>query len=375
METKPFQCDAITLREVNLPMRQPFVTANGTESSRRLILVEVRVGETVGWGESPPLSAPFYTEETPETAWYILREFLIPTALERVWSHPSELAAAIRPIRRHFMAKAGLEGAFWDVYAKQRGVPLAHMLGGTRERVVAGVALGIERDIQQLLAKAAALIERGYRRLKIKIQPGWDFEPLQAVRRRYPDLPLFADANSAYTLADIEDLKRLDGLELAMIEQPLAHDDIVDHAVLQRQLKTPICLDESIHSAEDARKALELGSCRVINIKAPRVGGLTEALRIHALCQERNVPVWCGGMIDSGIGKAHNLALASLPGFSLPGDLPESARHWHEDLVFPDIQLDAEGCIPVPQGPGIGVAVNRKALDRYTVRLETFERR
>lgn len=366
------QAERIVMREVNLPLRRPFVTANGSEVSRRLIIIEIHNNGVVGYGESPPLSAPFYTEETPETVWYILREFLIPIARRKVWSHPSELADALRPIRRHSMAKAGLEAAYWDLYARQIGKPLASIVGGTRKRVAAGVAIGIETDMTKLLAEVASFLAQGYQRIKVKIRPGWDFEPMAGIRQEYPDLPLFADANSAYTLADIDHLQRLDSLDLAMIEQPLAHDDIVDHATLQRHLKTPICLDESILSAEDARKALELGSCRIINIKAPRVGGLTEALRIHALCEEWGVPVWCGGMIDSGIGKAHNLALASLPGFTLPGDLPESARHWEEDLITPAIELDDAGYIAVPQATGIGIDVDQRAVERHTVRVETF---
>src|SRR5690625_2765808 len=334
----PLQCTRIVLREIKLPLRRPFVASHGAEINRRLIIIEAHGDHHVGYGESPPLAAPFYTEETPETAWHILQRFLIPVALGQAWTHPTELADAFRPIRRHYMAKAGLEGAYWDLYARQQGKSLANILGGVRHRVAAGVAIGIETDLARLLDEVASFVAQGYQRVKVKIRPGWDMMPLAAIREQFPDITLFADANSAYTLADAAQLQQLDTLDLAMIEQPLAHDDIMDHAILQPQLKTPICLDESILSATDARQALDLGSCRIINIKAPRVGGISEALRIHALCEERNVPVWCGAMIDSGIGKAHNLALASLSGFTLPGDLPESGRHWKEDLVTPPIQ-------------------------------------
>lgn len=387
---EPITVERIVLREIRLPLKHPFRASWGSETERRLLIVEAHAAGEVGYGEVSALSAPFYTEETPDTAWYVLERFLIPLALGRAWHHPEDLAECMRPVRRHFFAKAGLEGALWDLYSRLRGITLADALRRTLpatdgtsslppspppRRIAAGAVIGLVDDLDALARQARALAGAGYRRLKVKIQPGWDLVPLRHLRETLGDFPLMADANGAYTLDDLPRLKALDDLNLMMIEQPLAADDIVDHARLQQELATPICLDESLCSLEDARKALDLGSCRVVCLKPGRVGGLSEARRIHDLCRSRRIPVWCGGMIESGIGKAHGLALASLPGFTLPGDFSPSDHYWVEDVVEPAITLDSQGYVPLPDKPGIGFKVRTDALQRATVRVQTFESR
>jgi len=364
--------EAIRLRRLKMPLKAPFVTSFGCQTVRDAILVEAEAGGITGWGEAPALAAPLYNEETVETAWHLLKDFLVPALLGQSLTHPSRLAERLRPFRRNYIAKAGLEGALWDVWARARGQPLGQVLGGTRGRVAAGVSLGIAASVEDLLAEVALYLDRGYRRIKVKIKPGWDLAPLSAIRDRFGAIPLMADANSAYERSDLPRLKAIDELELMMIEQPLAADDLVDHARLQSELDTPLCLDESICSREDARKALDLGSCGIINIKAARVGGLTEAVAIHDLCRERGVPVWCGGMLETGIGRAHNLALASLPGFTLPGDVSGSDRYWDRDIVCPEIAVDAEGYITVPAGPGLGHEPDLGEIARRTVREEVL---
>lgn len=364
--------ESVTLREIELPLKTPFVTGIGRVDVRRLIIVEVRCGDVVGYGEASPLSDPFYTEETTETAWHVLESFLVPLVLGREWSSPHDVSDLLAPVRRHFMAKAGLEGAVWDLHARLSGVSLAEALGGETDSVPAGISLGIPNDIDTLCLRVEQALAAGYARIKIKIKPGWDIEPVRALRKRLGSFPLMVDANSAYTLADADHLRRLDEYALLMIEQPLAWDDIIEHARLQAVMTTPICLDESITSLTAARHAIELGSCRVINIKPGRVGGLTEAVRIHDLCISSGIPVWCGGMLESGIGRAHNLALASLPGFSIPGDISASDRYWRRDIIDPPITMTPQGRIQVPQGLGIGVEIDRKEIERRTVRLRTF---
>lgn len=355
-----------------MPLKAPFVTSFGSQTVREAILVETEAGGIAGWGEAPALTAPLYNEETVETAWHLLRDFLGPAVIGRSLPHPSALAERLRPFRRNYIAKAGLEGALWDLWARARGQPLARALRGTRGRVAAGVSLGIAPSVEDLLEEVAFYLGRGYRRIKVKVKPGWDLAPLAAIRDRFGPIPLMADANSAYERSDLPRLKAIDGLGLMMIEQPLAADDLVDHARLQSELDTPLCLDESICSRDDARKALDLGSCRIINIKAARVGGLTEAVAIHDLCRERGVPVWCGGMLETGIGRAHNLALASLPGFTLPGDVSGSDRYWDRDIIRPEIAVDSEGYIAVPGGPGLGHEPDLGEITRRTVREEVL---
>lgn len=368
----PMRLEQIRLREIAIPLKEPFITAHGVEKTRRVLIVEAVADGVTGWGEVSALSAPYYTEETHETARLILESFLIPIALHTQWRKPQDMAAAFRPVRRHFAAKAGLEAAIWDLYARMQGLPLYQVLGGTQKLIPAGVAVGIERDVDRLLATVERRLQEGYRRIKLKITPGWDEAPLLAVRARFGDIMLMADANSAYTLHDTETLKRLDDLGLLMIEQPLAADDIIDHAKLQPQLRTDLCLDESILSVVHARQAAELGSCRVINIKPARVGGLTEALAIHEYCYEQGIPVWCGGMLESGIGRAHNLALASLPGFTLPGDISASDRYWEQDVIVPPVTMSPDGFIRVPDGIGLGYEIDTDALETYTVWMYTY---
>ena len=346
--------DRVELRIVRLPLVRTFRTSSSTKAHIDHILVRV-IGEdgVEGWGESASPSDPYYCPETTETCWHILRDFLVPRVLGRDWAGVDDLIGLFGPIKGNNFARAGLEMACWDALARRDGVSLASALGGTRSEIHSGVSLGIEEDIGSLLDQVDRYVEEGYRRIKLKIAPGWDIEPVRAVRERHPDVPLQVDANSAYTLADVATLRALDDFDLLLIEQPLAHDDIVDHARLQAAIRTPVCLDESIHSAEDARKALDLGSCRIINIKVSRVGGLREARRIHDLCLAREVPVWCGGMHEFGVGRAANIAIASLPGFALPGDVSGSDKYYREDLVEPPIVAD-RGVVLVPTGPGIG---------------------
>ncbi|CAN5700646.1 o-succinylbenzoate synthase [soil metagenome] len=345
--------DRIDLKLVRLPLVRPFRTSSSIKDHLAHILVRVEADGVVGWGECASPSDPFYCPETTETCWHILGDFLGPLVLGKPWESIDDLVALYQLVKGNNFAKAGLEMACWDALARRDGVPLAQMLGGTRTEIASGVSLGIERDMGRLFGLIEQYLAEGYRRIKLKIGPGEDVQVVRQVRERFPEVPLQVDANSAYTLNDIDTLRQLDEFDLLLIEQPLAHDDIIDHARLQAALRTPVCLDESIHSAEDARKAIDLGSCRVINIKVSRVGGLREAKRIHDHCQGRGVPVWCGGMHEFGIGRAANVAIASLPGFTLPGDVSGSDKYYREDLVEPPV-LAPRGMVPVPKTPGLG---------------------
>jgi len=360
--------ERIELRYVQLSLKHHFETSFGRSFQRDTIVVRVWADGVEGWGESPVEDGPWYSPETVETAWHIQRNFLIPLLLGQEIETAAQVFDRLAGVRGHNMAKTGLEEALWDVEARQKGVSVAQLLGGTRERIESGVSIGIQDRLEELLERVAGYVERGYRRIKIKIKPGWDVKVVRAVRRAFPQVPLMVDANSAYTLADAEHLATLDEFDLMMIEQPLAYDDIYEHSLLQRQLRTPLCLDESIHTPAHARAALELGSCRIINIKAGRMGGLVEARRVHDLCQERGLPVWCGGLLESGIGRAHNVALASLPNFQLPGDISASKRYYKQDLVWPPFEITPEGMMAVPQRPGIGVEVDEEQLEKATVR-------
>ena len=366
--------ERIELYYVQMPLVHPFQTSFGREEVRHTVIVAAYSQGLVGYGESPASAGPWYSYETVETVWHVQRDFLVPLLLEREVADAAELVRLFAPVRGHNMAKTGLEQAFWDLLAKQKEVSLSRLLGGTRERIESGVSVGIQSTPRALLERIAAFLAQGYRRIKIKIKPGWDVDIVRRVRQEFGDIPLMVDANSAYTLADAEHLQKLDDYGLMMIEQPLAYDDIAEHARLQARLRTPICLDESIHTPEQARWALELGSCRIINIKPARVGGLFQARRIHDLCQERGAPVWCGGLLETGIGRAHNVAIASLPNFRLPGDISASDRYFARDLVQPPFTLNPDGTITVPTGPGIGVEVDEKRLEEVTVRREVFRR-
>jgi len=364
--------DHIELREIQLPLVHFFETSFGRTTVRRIVLVRVDAGGLTGWSEVTCGETPFYSHETPDTAWHILRDFLIPWTLKKEVASASEVAPLFAPIRGHNMAKAALENALWDIQAQQEGVPLARLVGGTLQEIPCGVSIGIQNSVEELLEKIQREVDAGYQRIKVKIKPAWDVEVLDRIRQRFPSIALMADANSAYTLDDLPRLKLLDRFYLMMIEQPLGWDDILDHVRLQRELSTPLCLDESIHSAGDARKAIEAGACKIINIKLGRVGGFTSARKIHDTCRAKNVPVWCGGMLESGIGRAHNIALSALPGFTLPGDVSASKRYWAEDIIEPEVTVTPEGTIRVPETPGLGFAPRLDRIEQLTVRRESF---
>lgn len=364
--------EQIEIRYVRLPLKRPFETSFRRTWERHTVLVAVRADGVEGWGESPVEDGPWFSAETVETAWHILRDFLVPLMLGREIESASDVFARMGRVRGHPMAKTGLEEALWDAEARQKGVPLARLLGGIRDRIESGVSVGIQDTLPDLLEQVEGYLAQGYRRIKLKIQPGWDVEVVRELRRHWPTVPLMVDANAAYTLADADHLAALDEWGLLMIEQPLAWDDLYEHSRLQRRLRTPICLDESIPTPAAAQAALELESCRMINIKPGRVGGLAQARRIHDLCQERGVPVWCGGLLETGIGRAHNVAIASLPNFALPGDISASDRYYERDVICPPFHLNPDGTIDVPPGPGIGVEIDRDFLETVTVRREVF---
>jgi o-succinylbenzoate synthase len=363
--------EQIDLKIVRLPLVRPFQTSSSRKAHLDHILVRVVADGVAGWGECASPSDPYYCPETTETCWHILRDFLAPLVLGREWSSIEELVGLYRLVKGNRFARAGLEMACWDALARSEGKALGALLGSTRAEILSGVSLGIESRIELLLDQIDRYLAEGYHRIKLKIAPGWDVEPVRQVRDCYPRIALQVDANSSYTLDDMPTLKDLDDYNLLLIEQPLAHDDIVDHARLQSALKTPICLDESIHSAADARKALDLGSCRVINIKVSRVGGLLEAKRVHDLCVSRGVPVWCGGMHEFGIGRAANVAIAALPGFTIPGDVSGSDKYYAEDIVEPPILAD-RGAIAVFQSPGLGVEPIEERIRARTLRELTL---
>jgi o-succinylbenzoate synthase len=372
-EEASMRIERIEIRHTKMELVSAFETSMGVETHEEHIMVRVDGEGVTGWGECVVAAAPFYSYETVQTAWHVLRDFLIPAVLGHDLRGVEEAMAPARRVRGHRMAKAGLESALWDILAKARGVSLSKMLGGTRERVSVGVSVGLQATPEELVKKIARYLEEGYRRIKIKIAPGRDIDFVRAVRRAFPAILLQVDANSAFSLDDIGVFRAMDDAGLLLIEQPLSHEDIYDHSKLQRELKTPICLDESIHSPADARAALELKSCRVINIKPGRVGGFSESMAIHDYCALNQVPVWHGGMLESGIGRAGNVALASLPNFTLPGDISASRRYYKEDIVDPEFVLNSDSTLSVPTGPGIGVKVLADKLERVTVRREAFQ--
>jgi o-succinylbenzoate synthase len=355
------------LRELPLELTEPFRTSHGTVAVRRVVLLTLEGEGIEGWGECVAGAAPSYTYETADTAWHILVDFVLPNVVGRAFERPEDVLAGVAWVRGHPMAKAAVEMAAWDLAARAEGVSLARKLGGERASVAVGVSVGLQADDDRLAEVVGRHLDAGYARIKVKIAPGRDVEMLGFLRERFPTAVLMADANSAYTLADAPRLRELDSLALQMIEQPLAHDDLLGHARLQKSIATPVCLDESIGSEHDAALAVELGSCRVINLKPGRVGGLGAARRIHDAMVGAGVPVWCGGMLESGIGRAHNLALASLPGFTLPGDISASRRYWERDIVAPEFEV-RDGAMAVPTGPGIGVDVDVDRVEALTVR-------
>lgn len=369
----PLVVERVGMRLVRLPLREPFETSFGRIHSRLIFLITIEGNGLTGWGEVVAAEEPRYSYETIGTASHVIRDYLARALMARPVTGLPDLAARFAPFKGHNMAKAGLELAYIDLLARSQNKSLSELVGGTRNRVPVGVSLGIQPSLPGLLKRVDHYLALGYQRIKLKIMPGWDLQVVAEVRRRNPDIILSVDANSAYTLNDMEHLKALDDFGLLMIEQPLDHDDLLDHAKLQAELNTSICLDESITSLRRAEQALTLGSCRLINIKIGRVGGYSQALPIHDLCYERSIPVWCGGMLESGIGRAHNLALASLPGFTLPGDISASSRYFHRDVILPEVEVAADGTAEVPRGYGLGFDVNIAYIEQCTETAEQIE--
>ncbi|TCP29430.1 O-succinylbenzoate synthase [Scopulibacillus darangshiensis] len=363
----------VVLRKLQMRLKNPFATSFETMQDKTFCLLEV-IDENgnIGWGESVASDLPLYNEETVKTNQHILEDLLIPDILGQTIGHPDEISERFSPIRRNNMAKATIETAIWDLFAKNNRMPLSQALGGKKKEIQVGISIGIQDTTKALLNQIEGFLTQGFRKFKIKIKPGKDVGVLREVREVYPDIPMMADANSAYTLKDIDHLKQLDDLNLMMIEQPLDHDDIVDHAVLQKEIRTPICLDESIHSVKDAMRSHSLGSCKIINIKIGRVGGLTEAKKINDYCKQVGMPVWCGGMQEAGVGRAHNIAVTTLDQFTLPGDTAPSSRYWDEDIIEPEVTMTG-GIIQVPDKPGIGFEVNREMLEKFAVYEKAFK--
>jgi o-succinylbenzoate synthase len=364
--------DRLELRLLKLPLVHFFETSFGRVYDKEFILVRLEGDGAVGFGECVADADPYYSSETNETAWHIVSEFLVPRIVGASFDHPRDIFPAFKAVRGHNMAKAGLEMAAWDLYARLRGEPLAHVLGGSRDRIASGVSIGIQDSLDDLAAKVERELAAGYRRVKIKIKPGWDVAAVEMIRKRFGAIALMVDANAAYTLADSASLAKLDAFDLMMIEQPLEYDDIADHACLQRRLKTPICLDESIKTVGIAREAIAAGACRIINIKPGRVGGFGESIRLHDLCAEHGIPVWHGGMLESGIGRTANVHLSTLPNFSLPGDVAASKRYFDPDLIDPPVEVAADGTVAVPQGPGLGVSIREDRIEAATIRRKVF---
>ena len=358
--------DGVELRLIRLPLLEPFETSFGKIDSRLIFLVCLQAGGLQGWGEVVASEEPLYSYETVRTALHVIEDFFGPALLTEPIKDLDDLARRLSPFRGHNMAKAGLELAYMDLLARMNQQSLSALIGGERERVAVGVSLGIQPTLSKLLQRVEKYLSLGYQRIKLKIKPGWDIDVVDEVRRRHLDILLSVDANSAYTLEDRDHLKKLDDFDLLMIEQPLQNDDLVDHARLQKLMNTPLCLDESIISERHARMALDLESCRIINIKVGRVGGYSQVLGIHDLCVSRQVPVWCGGMLESGIGRAHNIALASLKGFTLPGDISASSRYFERDIITPGVVVDGDGTVAVPGGPGLGFEVDLNFIERRT---------
>jgi len=365
--------DSVELRHIKMELVSPFTTSMGTEYDEEHIIISIKAEGVTGWGECVAEGTPFYSYETVQTAWHILQDFLIPSVLKKNISTVDEAIKLYARVRGHRMAKAGLEAALWDCFAKSKNISLSKLLGGTREKIEVGVSIGIQSSIEELIKKTEHYLKEGYKRIKIKISPGNDIQFVKALRREFPGIILQVDANSAYSLNDIQLFNEMDDYNLLLIEQPLGYEDIYDHSKLQREIKTPICLDESIHSLDDTRAAIELESCKIINIKPGRVGGFTESKLIHDYCATKNIPVWHGGMLESGIGRAGNVALASLPNFTLPGDISASIRYYKEDIVIPEFIVNSDGTMDVPINAGIGVEVDLKKLEKVTVFKKVFK--
>jgi O-succinylbenzoate synthase len=363
----------VELREIRLPLVHFFETSFGRTTERRIVLVRaIDEDGAEGWGECTAGEGPFYCEEWTESAWSTLKTYLAPMVLGHEVERAAEIFSLMKAVRGNRMAKAALETACWDLEAKRAGVPLWKHLGGVRQEIPCGVSIGIQDTPEALFEKIERELAAGYQRIKIKIKPGWDVNILESVRARFPEILLMGDANSAYQLKDAPLFRAMDEFKLMMIEQPLAYDDMLDHAELQRQVRTAICLDESIRTPADAAHAIDLKACRIINVKLGRVGGHAEAQRVERVCRERDIPVWCGGMLEAGVGRAHNIAMATLAGFILPGDVSASSRYWEEDIIEPPVTVTPKGTISAPDAPGIGFEIKRERIEKLTVRKESF---
>jgi o-succinylbenzoate synthase len=360
--------EAITLREIRMPLVHFFETSFGRTTERRILLLTVHTDGPEGWGECVAGEDPFYSEESIDTAWYAVERYLAPSVLGKVIEKAADAPAHFVRVRGHRMAKGALENALWDAEAQAKNVPLWQLLGGTQKEIACGVSIGIQNTVEQLLEKIETELAAGYRRIKIKCKPGWDIKVFERIRARWPEILLSCDANSAYTLDQAAHLKEFDRFNLLMIEQPLWHDDFYFHARLQKQLTTRICLDEAIHNRRDAQAAIELDACKIINVKVGRVGGFSEAVAVHNTARQAGVPVWCGGMLESGIGRSHNVALSTLPNFTLPGDVSASKRYWREDVIDPAVEVSAQGFIAPPNGPGRGFEINMSRVEKLTTR-------
>jgi o-succinylbenzoate synthase len=366
--------ERIVLRHIRMPLVHFFETSFGRTHERDIILVEAVSEGVSGWGEVTAGENPFYNEEWTGSIWPLLIDFIAPRVLNVALASPEEVYPRTAHIRGHNMTRAGVETAIWDLWARLQNQPLWKAIGGgARREIPCGVSIGIQDSVPQLLQKIETELKAGYQRIKMKIKPGWDVDVIREVRNAFPSIRLMADANSAYTLKDTDHLKRLDEFHLMMIEQPLSHDDIIDHATLQKELATPICLDECIRTAHHAEQAIQLGACRIINIKLGRIGGFAEAKRLHDVCQANGIPVWCGGMLESGIGRAHNIALSTLPNFVLPGDVSASRRYWKKDIIVPPVEVSTQGTIALTDAAGFGYDVDLAFLDTVTVRSETLQ--
>ena len=363
----------IELREIHLPLIHFFETSFGRTTQRRIILARVIDPDGAeGWGECTAGEGPFYSDEWTETAWATLKDFLAPMVAGKEIENAASVFNLMKSVRGHRMAKAAIETACWDLEAKTAAAPLWKHVGGVQTEIPCGVSIGIQNSPEELIQKIEKELSAGYQRIKIKIKPGWDVDIVRRVRDQFPDIKLMGDANSAYSLADVDLLKQLDEFNLMMLEQPLAHDDMFDHAELQKQIKTPVCLDESVKTPADAKNAIAMRACQIINVKLGRVGGHAQAKQVEAIAREHGIPVWCGGMLESGIGRAHNIAMATLAGFTLPGDISASARYWHEDIIDPAVTVSPGGTIKASDQPGIGFEVNLARIDGLTVRKETI---
>jgi O-succinylbenzoate synthase len=370
---KDMKVEAITLHEIRMPLVHFFETSFGRTTARRILLVKLHVEGMESWGECVAGEHPYYSEESIDTAWQVITAELAPLLIGKNLQRGSDCPVLFQRVRGHRMAKASLENALWAAEATQKQISLWKLLGGNRKQIACGVSIGIQDSVEQLEEKVETELSAGYQRIKLKCKPGWDLKIFERIRHRWPQITLSCDANSAYTLNDLDHLKEFDRFNLLMIEQPLWHDDFYFHARLQKQLKTSICLDEAIRGPRDAEAAAELGACRIINVKVGRVGGFTNAIAVHDVCRERKIPVWCGGMLESGVGRAHNIALSTLENFSLPGDVSASQRYWKEDIIEPAVEVSRQGTIQVSDAPGTGYKVREDLIEKLTVRKVTIK--